>query len=189
MYFQRREWKRGKKKNETDKKERETKWQWDHVIPAEEGSERNYRRLNGFPDALKEPGMEMKSKWSDASVETQGPAPLIWRTRVTCATPLRLMAYLCGGAQSNPNFDVQEAEEGGCGIQEAGTSMTVHVCVSGLRENLWAWELSWFIQNYAWSDWSVSLDKRLCITIKRCSGSIFIVRALKINSLDDIIKR
>lgn len=68
MYFQRREWKRGKKKNETDKKERETKWQWYHVIPAEEGSEHNYRRLNGFPDALKEPGMEMKSKWSDTSV-------------------------------------------------------------------------------------------------------------------------
>lgn len=44
------------------KKERETKWQQYHVIPAEEGSERNYRRLNGFPDALKEPGMEMKSK-------------------------------------------------------------------------------------------------------------------------------
>lgn len=52
---------------QTKKKERETKWQWYHVIPAEEGSERNYIRLNGFPDALKEPGMEMKSKWSDAS--------------------------------------------------------------------------------------------------------------------------
>ncbi len=96
-------------------------------------------------------------------VETQGPAPLIWRTRVTCATPLRLMAYLCGWAQINPNFDVQEAEEGGCGVQETGSSMTVQLCVSGLRENLWAWELSWFIQKYAWRDWSVSLDKGLWI--------------------------
>lgn len=32
------------------------------VIPAEEGSERNYERLNVFPSALEELEMEMKSE-------------------------------------------------------------------------------------------------------------------------------
>lgn len=184
MCFLRREWKRGRKK-------KETKWQWYHVIPAEEGSERNYRRLNGFPDALKEPGMEMKSKWSDASGWRRDARPRSSDLKNTCymcyATAADGLSMWRSPKQSE--LWCTGSRGGGCGIQEAGTSMTVQVCVSGLRENLWAWELSWFIQNYAWSDWSVSLDKGLCITIKRCSGSIFIVGALKINSLDDIIKR
>ncbi len=147
------------------KEVRGTKWQWYHVIPEEEGSERNYIRLNGFPDALKEPGMEMKSKWSDASGWRRDARPRSSDLKNTCymcyATAADGLSMWLSPNQSN--FDVQEAEEGGCGVQETGTSMTVQLCVSGLRENRWAWELSWFIQKYAWRDWSVSLDKGLWI--------------------------
>jgi len=110
-------------------------------------------------------------------VETQGPAPLIWRTRVTCATPLRLMAYLCGGAQSNPNFDVQEAEEGGVGSRQQVLiwlyrSVGVDWGKTSEHERLAdSYKIMHEVIDF--------LDKGLCITIKPCSGSIFIVRALQ----------